>query len=166
MPSGKSWQVFARAKNNLSEGLMIMGKMTNRFNMELPDDWEDRSVYTFMGPDDSGVQHILTLVVDPKVDVELHEFARDRIDAITETIQGIEILKDEPKTLENGNPVHEFVYRWIPTDGKVIFQKVIYMILDDGGYTFSCNFSKKTIKTLGIEMEQMINSFSPLPESD
>ena len=139
-----------------------MGKMTNRFNMELPDDWEDRSVYTYMGPDDSGVQHIMTLVVDPEVDIELDEFARDRIDAVTETIQGIEILKDEPKNLENGNPVHEFVYRWIPTDGKVIYQKTIYMILEDKGYTFSCNFSKKTIKTLALQMEQIINSFTPM----
>lgn len=136
-----------------------MSPQNNPFRLDLPDDWEDRTVYTFMGPDDSGVQHILTLVVDPEVDDDLPEFARERIDAALESLQGAEVLKDEEKTLENGRTVHELVYRWIPTDGNVIFQKVAYMVLDGIGYTFSANFSKKTIKTIGLQVEQIIDSF-------
>ena len=61
-----------------------MSKHNNLFKIELPDGWEDNTVHTFRGPDDSGVEHMVTLVVDPDAgDVTLEEYARDRIDTIT-----------------------------------------------------------------------------------
>ena len=44
-----------------------MNKAGKQIYLDLPDGWEDKTIYTYMGPDDSGVQHILTLVVDDKV---------------------------------------------------------------------------------------------------
>ncbi|MFH1742430.1 MAG: hypothetical protein ABIH23_25785, partial [bacterium] len=64
-------------------------------------------------------------------------------------------------TLDNGREIYECVYKWIPVDGRIIFQKLIYMIVDDAGYTFSAAFTKKTIKTIGVEVEGIINSFNP-----
>jgi hypothetical protein len=133
------------------------------FNIDIPEGWQDQTVHTFMGPDDSGIVHMLTVIIDRDVgEMELDEFARERIDNVIDTIHGIEILKDEPKDLENGRKVHEFVYRWIPTPDKVIFKKHIFMILGGTGYTFSADFSKKTLKTIARQVEQMINSFEPV----
>jgi len=139
------------------------------FDINLPDDWQDQTVYTFMGPDDSGMQHMMTIIIDKDAgDMELEDFARERIDNIVDTMPGVEVLKDEQKDLENGNTVHEFVYRWIPSDDKVIFKKQMFMILDGIGYTFSADFTKKTLKTIAMQVEQMINSFKPvnLPDDD
>ena len=139
------------------------------FNIEFPDAWQDQTVHTFMGPDDGGIQHMLTVIIDKNVgDMELNDFARERIDNVIDTMQSIEVLKDEQKDLENGRPVHEFVYRWIPTPDKVIFKKHIFMILDGIGYTFSADFSKKTLKTIAMQVEQMIDSFEPIaiPDED
>ena len=123
-----------------------MSTANNQFNIGLPEKWEDRTVHLFMGPEDSGVQHTLSLTVDDMVDdVELGEYARERLDAVMENLQGAEILKEEEKTLANGNQAYECVYKWIPSDDQVIFQKIVYMILDGVGYTFAANFSKKTI---------------------
>lgn len=133
-----------------------------RFQIELPEAWEDRTVYMFMGPDDSGIQHLMQLVIDDEVvGVELSEYARQRIDAAMESLQGAEILKEEEKTLPNGNTVYEMVYKWVPVEGQINFNRVVYMINDGIGYTFSANFSKKTIKTIGVEVERIINSFQP-----
>ena len=144
-----------------------MGSTNNQYRIDLPDGWEDRTVHLFMGPDDSGVQHMMQLSIDPETEgAELEEYARQRIDAAMESLQGAEILKEEEKTLECGRTVYEFVYRWIPVDGKKMFQKLVYMMVDGVAYTFSAGFSKKTMKTIGVEVERIINSFKAGLEMD
>lgn len=139
-----------------------MSNPNKQFYIDLPSDWEDKTIYTYMGPDDSGVQHILTLVIDNDIKgIELDEFARDRVEAVKESMSAIAVLKDETKELPSGRIVHEFVYKWVPTDDRIIFQKFVYMIWDNKGYTFSCNFSKKTIKTIGLQVDRIIDSFNP-----
>jgi hypothetical protein len=143
-----------------------MDRISDQFRLVLPDGWEDRTVHTFMGPDDSGVRHMLSVVVDRDCGgLELPQFARERINALTEPLQSYEVLKDEEKELPGGKTVHEFVYKWIPLDGRIIYQKVIYMIIDGIGYSFSANFSKKTIKTIGRQVDLIVDSFgSPAKE--
>jgi hypothetical protein len=144
-----------------------MSKAINNVYLDLPDGWENRTVYTYMGPDDSGVQHILTLVMDDKVDgTNLSEFASQRVEVIKDTMASITVLKDELKELPSGRVVHEFVYKWVPTDDRIIFQKVVYLLINDVGYTFSCNFSKKTIKTIGLQVDQIIDSFNRQDEEE
>jgi hypothetical protein len=139
-----------------------MGSSNNRYRIDLPDGWEDQTVHVFMGPDDSGVQHLMQLIIDPDTGgIGLEEYSRNRIDAAMEALQGAEILKEESKTLPSGREAYECVYKWIPTDDQIIFRKTIYMVIDGAGYTFSANFSKKTLKTIGVEVERMIDSFRP-----
>ena len=133
-----------------------------QFGMELPDDWQDQTAYTFVGPEYGGMQHILTLIVDQQAgDVELTDYARERIDLLLDSMTGLEVLKEEEKTLDNGLGAYEVVVKWLPTDENVIFRKQVY-VLDDGiGYTFSINFTKRSIKTIGVQVDQMISSFAP-----
>ena len=139
-----------------------MGTTSNQFRIDLPDGWEDRTVYLYMGPDDSGIQHNLQLVIDPDVsNADLSEYAHDRFDSLASSLQGAEVLKQEEKILPSGRRVFECVYKWVPVDGQILFNKVIYMIIEKSGYTFSANFSKKTIKTIGVEVDRIIDSFMP-----
>ena len=80
-----------------------------------------------------------------------------------ETMPAAELLKEEEKTLPNGAPVYEVIYKWVPANEKVVFQKLVYMIRDGVAYSFSANFSKKTIKTIGAEFDEIVNSFEPGP---
>ncbi len=142
-----------------------MGSPKSLFKIDLPSDWEDQTIYTYMGPEDSGTYHVMTLNIDHHVQaVSLSEYAREQIDAVLNSLQGAEVLKDEEITLENGNQAHEFIYRWIPTDDNVIFKKMVFMLLDDVGYIFTANFTKKTMKTIRHEVDQIINSFEPVTE--
>jgi len=135
-------------------------KTNDQFSIELPDGWDDRTVHIFMGPDENGVQHMLSLLIDRETGgIDLSEYARERIDQITATMQSVEMLKDEERTLADGTPAYECVYKWVPPDGKPIFRKVVYLMCDGVGYTFTGTFSKKTMKTIGVEVEGMINSF-------
>jgi hypothetical protein len=139
----------------------------NRFLITLPDRWSDRTVYLFQGPDDSGVQHNLQLVIEPETDAgDVAEYARTRIDNMMASLQGAEILKEEQKTLADGRAAYECVYKWIPVDGQINFNKVVYLMFDGVGYTFAANFSKKTIKTIGVEVDRIIESFRPGADND
>ena len=144
-----------------------MSSTNNQFRVDLPDGWEDRTVHLFMGPDDSGVQHMMQLIIDHDTGgADLTEYARNRIDAIMEALQGVEILKEEEKNLDNGRTVYECVYKWIPTDDAIIFRKTVFMIIYGAGYMFAGNFSKKTLKTIAVEMDRIIESFKPGCEED
>jgi hypothetical protein len=134
------------------------------FRLTLPNGWEDRTVHQFLGPDDSGVQHVLNLVVDPNAQTDdVEDYARDRIDQVIESMPAAEILKEEQKILPNGVEAYEVIYKWVSPNGKVTFQKLVYMIRDGVAYAFSANFSKKTIKTIGVEVDRIIDSFEPGP---
>ena len=136
----------------------------HNFRIDLPDDWEDRTIHQFLGPDDSGVQHVLNLTVDPNVQTDdVEDYARDRIDQIVESMPAAEILKEEQKMLTSGVEAYEAVYKWVSPNGNVTFQKLVYMIRDGVAYAFSANFSKKTIKTIGVEVDRIIESFEPGP---
>lgn len=137
------------------------------FQIKLPPDWEDQTIYTYMGPEDSGVQHLLTLVVDKSAGkTELADYVRERRDLTLNTMPGMEMLKEEQKTLDSGFPAVEIVFKWIPSDESIIYRKQVFLIVDEIGYIFSANFSKKTIKTIGTEVDRIINSFNPKPESE
>jgi hypothetical protein len=137
------------------------------FQIKLPPDWEDQTIYTYMGPEDSGVQHLLTLVVDKSAGkTELADYVRERRDLTLNTMPGMEMLKEEQKTLDSGFPAVEIVFKWVPSDESIIYRKQVFLIVDEIGYIFSANFSKKTIKTIGTEVDRIINSFNPKPESE
>lgn len=139
-----------------------MSSVNNQFRIDLPDGWADKSAYCFMGPEENDVQHLLTLSIDTELeDDDLIEFAQARIEILRGSLQGMEILKEKERALENGIPVYEMACRWIPVDGTVLFQKYYYLIVNGTGYTFTGTFSKHTLKTIGVVVERMINSFQP-----
>jgi len=139
-----------------------MKKAQNRFSLDLPHSWEDQTVYHFKGPDIDGRPHTIILTIDRLLrDDSIAHFAQDRIDPIVENLQGLEVLKKEEVTIENGNPVFEFVYRWIPGEGVKLFQKYVFVIKDGMGFSFSGSFSKKSLKMLGGQMKEIIESLLP-----
>jgi hypothetical protein len=135
----------------------------NNFSIKLPPGWEDQTIYTYMGPEDSGVQHILTLSIDPYAkDIDLAAYAEQRRIRVLDTMPSVEVLKDEETKFANGSPAYEIVFKMVPTDGNVIFRKMVFLKLNGIVYTFAANFSKKTIKTIGTEVDRIIDSFTPL----
>jgi hypothetical protein len=139
-----------------------MTETNHRFMLRLPEGWDDMTAHTFMGPEVNGQRHILNLVIDRQlIDHDLKEFALDRIQPIKESLPDIETLKEEERTLAGGTKAYEWVYKWVPTDGKAVFKKHVYLIIGDRGYTFTASFTKQSFKTIGVEVDNMIQSFVP-----
>jgi hypothetical protein len=139
-----------------------MKKTQSRFEIALPTGWEDQTVYHFRGPDIDGTPHLIILTIDRHLqDDRIAVFAQDRMDPIEASLQGLEVLKKEEVTIEGGNPVFEFVYRWIPGEGIRMFQKYVFVTKDDMGFSFCGSFSKKSLKMLGGQMKELVDSLLP-----
>lgn len=139
----------------------------NRFRITLPSGWEDQTLYTYKGPDDSGVQHNLVLIIDNEVGgLDLKTYAKLRLDSIKDTLSGFELMGEREKELKSGDKAYELVYKWSPSADKTLVQKQVFTIIGDKAYNFTSSFSKKTIKTIGVQVDEIIDSFKPAQEKD
>lgn len=139
-----------------------MNNTNNPFEFELPSGWEDQTVYVFKGPEVNELEHSVMLIIDRKVrQYEISNFAMMRTSPIIETMDNIEVLKDEEITGPDGNPAWEFVYKWVPSDDQVFFIKYVFVLKHKMGFTFSGKFTKQTLKTVGAQLKQMVETFLP-----
>jgi len=132
------------------------------FELDIPRGWEDQTVYHFRGPSDGETTHEVTLVLSRQLQhIDVGSFAKEWIDPTKATLQGVDVLKDEETTIDRGNQVYEFVYRWTPSGGVQAIHKNVFVIKDGIGFTFSGKFSKKTLKTVGVGMMKLIEALVP-----
>lgn len=141
-----------------------MEKTNNLFRIILPDEWEDRTVFTYFGPHDSGIQHNLTVNVDPTPSEkkDLVQYARSQTSNNESEFPGFTMIAQREKELPQGLPAYEIVYKYCPVDGMVIFQKQIFILAEGKGYILTASFSKKTMKTIARVVDQIIASFTPV----
>jgi hypothetical protein len=137
-------------------------EMDNLFRIDLPQGWQDQTVYVFRGPEEDGREHNLMLMIDRFLQHDdIGAFAREKTQPIMDALQGVEALKDEEITLEGGNPTYEFVYKWVPSENYISFQKYLFVFCGGMGFTFSIGFSKKSLKLLNGQVNRIIESLLP-----
>lgn len=131
-----------------------------KLELSFPDEWKDETIYSFKGPEDSGVQHGLLLTVDeaPETD-DVQAYAERRLAVLEATLTNLEFLKQAERRHPSQCPAYEVVYKWVPAEGKVVFQKQVWLMADGTAFNFTATFSKKTIQTVGIEVDAIIDSF-------
>jgi hypothetical protein len=132
------------------------------FRADLPPGWQNQTVYHFRGPEIDGMPHTLVVTVDRDLqEPDIVRFARRQTDPIKENLQGLEILKDEVTTIENGNETYEFVYKWIPGEDVRLYQKYVFVIKAGMGFTISSSFNKRSFKMLAVQMKDLIENILP-----
>ena len=144
---------------------MANNSHNNQFQIELPKGWEDKSVHYFQGPVDRGVQHGLSLVIDPKPNVaKLDLYARERIDNAVGSLPEAEVVKEESSTTPDGVDMLQATLRYQPVPGTPQFQRMYFVKRGKAIYQFSATFSKQTIKTIAVDVDRIIASFQPIEE--
>ena len=134
----------------------------NRFKFPLPDGWVDQSAYLFQGPQVDEQYHNITLMIDRQPQGEsVEEYAKPRIDDMLNILPGAEIVKEETKEHSSGGQAMEVVYKWYQSDDKASLRKQVFILYDKMACTFIADFTKKSMKTIGIQVGDMINSFIP-----
>jgi hypothetical protein len=136
------------------------------FNCDIPEGWEDHTIYMFMGPQHFQHQHVLTLnLVHKPGQNDLEDFGKERIEAMIGTSDDLDVVKDKIISLPSGKEAYEFVYRWIPSGNRILFRRIVCMLINKIGYVFSVDFTKPSLKTVGLEVMQFIDSFNPIEDN-
>lgn len=152
--------MFNKSENKTSVDCRIIN---NQFSLKFPKEglgWRETTVYTFEGPEEDGVKHNILVTIDNDVDIDdLEKYADLQISALENSLQGYTELKREEIKLEKGLPAYELVYKWCPMKSVKVYQKVIYILQNDTGYTLTATFSKRTFKIHGPVVDKILKSF-------
>ncbi|MBD3257311.1 DUF1795 domain-containing protein [candidate division GN15 bacterium] len=141
---------------------MAAKRANKRFCYELPKGWQDQTVYNFIGPEDSGIQHSVRMIIDRHLLVkEISRFARQRTQPIEDSLQSVEVLKNEETTVEGCHPSWEFIYKWVLAEDRVMIQTYIFVICEKMGFTFEARFTKRTFNTVGRQLHEVVEALLP-----
>ncbi len=133
------------------------------FVIEMPlPKWTDQTIYTFVGPEIDGRSHQILLMIDRSLKhADIERYARDKKKAVTDTLQSVEVLKNEQVTLKGGNPVFEYVIKWMIHEKIAEYRKYVFVLYKNQGFVFHMDFSRKTYRLLNEQMKKIIEGFLP-----
>lgn len=134
----------------------------NSFNLNVYDDWKDKTMYTIAGPVSDEMQHNILITMDDDSEFDnVYDYAEWQIESLESSLPSCLLLKRGDKTLDCGIKAYEAVFRWLPTDEKKIYQQQIYVMHNKIGYTLTASFSKVTKRIYGPMVQRMMLSFNP-----
>ncbi len=140
--------------------------VSNKFELKILDEWQDKTIFTLTGPVTDGIQHNVIITHEPDVEMDsVEEYGEWQIQGVLSSLKGCMLLKKGAKKLLNGMDAYEAIFSWYPTDELRIFQQQIYVLHEKVGYKITASFTKKTRKTLGPQVERMMLSFNPVKNS-
>lgn len=130
-----------------------------------PETWADQSAYVFAGPVSDGLQHNITVTLDPDLPdgLTLDAYADLQLDSIRGELRGCHLLLHDALQLDCGIPAHRAVFRWEPSDAVRVYQEQLYVLAGRMGYKLTATYTRKTRKTLGPVIERIMKSFVPKP---
>ncbi len=133
-----------------------------RFTLPLPDGWQDKTVFTLTGPVTDSIQHNITIVVDEAAgNTSLRDYADWSIMALEEELNACQVLKEGEIRLPSGIPAYRVIFAWWPSEKLRLYQEMILVLSGGRGYRLAATFSKKTRKTIGPAVEQIMLGFRP-----
>ncbi len=133
-----------------------------RFTHPLPDGWQEKTVFTLTGAVTDGIQHNITVVVDEAAaNTSLRDYADWSIMALEEELNACQVLKEGEIRLPCGIAAYRVIYAWWPSEKLRLYQEMILVLAGGKGYRLAATFSKKTRKTLGPAVEQIMFGFRP-----
>jgi len=134
----------------------------NGFTLNQLEDWEDKTLYTLLGPVTDGIQH--NVIIDTERDVPfetLEEYAEWHIKTLENELKSCTLLKRGEIKLTNGTDAYEAIFSWYPSDEIRIYQQQIFVLVEKTAFKMTASFTKKTRQTIGPAVERMMLSFNP-----
>jgi hypothetical protein len=133
----------------------------NIFYLDLPDGWKETTVYTFEGPDDSGLKHNLVLAIDPKTSgkIDLKSYVQAQIHNSLSNLPGFDMVTEKEVETTNGASAYLICYKFVPAPEKILFQKQFYIVDENTVCVFTSSYTKKTLQTIAYEIDEIIKSF-------
>ncbi len=133
----------------------------NGFTLNQLDDWEDKTLYTLLGPVSDGIQHNVIIDVERDAPFDtLEEYADWHIKTLESELKSCMLLKRGGTKLTNGTDAYEAIFSWYPSNEIRIYQQQIFVLVEKTAYKMTASYTKKTRKTLGLAIERMMLSLN------
>ena len=133
----------------------------NGFTLNQLEDWEDKTLYTLLGPVTDGIQHNVIIDVERDAPFDtLEEYADWHIKTLESELKSCMLLKRGEIKLTNGTDAYEAIFSWYPSDEIRIYQQQIFVLVEKTAYKMTASYTKKTRKTLGPAIERMMLSLN------
>lgn len=121
------WRTSSLSTTNPQRGRNVV-------QLGLPDGWADRSVLTYVGPDEGEGSPSLVVTRDELGEgLTMGRYAGMQDSAVRAGFEGIELLEDRETTVA-GHRAVRMTYRWTHS-GRTMRQRVWCMVVDGIGYT-------------------------------
>lgn len=119
-------------------------------------------MYMFKGPIVERQEHRLIVTVERNLRQDsISLFAREKSAAIMESKRGAKVMKNKEVTIAGGNPAFEFVVRWTLGDKSTAITRYTFVFWRGRGFTFMCNFTPKSDRTLSFQLKDIIEHLVP-----
>jgi hypothetical protein len=134
----------------------------NGFTINMPEEWQDKTIYTLAGPVEDDIQHNILIRVEQDMEMDsVAEYADSQIESLEAQLQGCRVLKRDEVRLANGLEAYDVIFRWDPMEDVQYYQRQIYVLFEDTAYTLTTTFTKKSRKISGPEIDRILMSFEP-----
>jgi len=155
-----------------------------KFNLEIPAEWQlyvhdeslgerdrDDTVYTFFGPEEDGMQHLLTINLEPKPRYsDAAEYAHAHNEVMSNELKGYRPLKTENVESEDEFTRCSVIATWAPVEGMEQFLYHLYVAAKGLAGKLTINLTRKPRDTIGLEMIEAMKTFvitsEPAPEPE
>ena len=126
----------------------------------LPDGWVDRSVLTYVGPDDGeGSPSLVATREDLLAHMTVGRYAAMQDAAVRAGFDGVDLLEDRETTVA-GHPAVRRTYRW-SHDGRVMRQRIWCLVVDGVGYTIVASAPDAAFDALRGTFATALRGFRP-----
>jgi hypothetical protein len=133
--------------------------ITNDFQLDLPDGWQDGSLITLIGP--TSVDGFAANVVFTREDVSdktsIEEFAAAQLSAVHAEIAGLEILDERALPL-GGLPAFQRLRRF-ELEGRSLQQLQTFVLYLSKVFTITCTAEVAEFETHAAAFREIVNSF-------
>jgi hypothetical protein len=125
-----------------------------------PSGWSDRSVITYVGPDDGDGSPSLVVTRDElDASIDVGRYAQMQDGAVRAGFEGVELLEDKETTVA-GHPAVVLTYRWTHDDRTM--RQRLWCIVDGGvGYVIVASAADGAWDGLRSTFAAALRDFSP-----
>ena len=132
------------------------------FSIDIPEDWNDCTVYAFRGPAIRDFEPVLCVQVEPEAAfASAEDFANARLPLALRGASGGRLMRRG--TIPLGS-THQGVFaeiRWAPVKGQAFVQRLLYSVFEERAFVVSCNLTRHARAAAGRSIHEVFRSFRP-----
>lgn len=132
--------------------------MADMFEVQLPDDWEDLTSYTFLGPFTEHGHPLINILVQEAGRQSVKKIMKHQISAFEESFDAFQLLWEDVLEVSDC-PAVEFAFVYKDHSGKQFYQRRLITIRDKRMFILIGNAPETLRQTLEPQFEAVFQSF-------